>query len=242
MKRFVKSASIGLFGMSMVFALAGCPQNPPIVPVYQITVENMSASQPISPIVAATHSPGIVMFRAGTDASPGIIAVAENGDPAPLVAALEAIFLVTDIHNVGEPLTRMGTTADNFTDTATFELQSKPGDVLSLVGMLIATNDGFAGVDSTGLPTAGTKVVYALGYDAGSEDNTEMSEDIVDAASALGPVALEGDPNGNDNAGPDTDPAHVVMMHPGIQGGEDLSVEDHGWREPVLKVTITRMD
>jgi len=76
-----------------------------------------------------------------------------------------------------------------------------------------------------------------LGYDAGTETNTELSADLVDPCSALGPVALDGDPNGNNNDGIDT--SDPIGFHPGIAVSGDL-LEAHGWMGPVLALTITR--
>lgn len=108
--------------------------------------------------------------------------------------------------------------------------------------MLICTNDGFLGLAGAALPTAGT-VSYALnGYDAGREENTERSADLVDPCSVLGPVALAGDPNGNEDAVVATSPQEPIHHHPGIAGIGDLDVETHGWTDPVATVTVTRID
>jgi hypothetical protein len=64
-------------------------------------------------------------------------------------------------------------------------------------------------------------------YDAGSERNTEASTDIVDPCSLLGPVDLDGDPNGNINAGIDTvDP---IAVHPGVDGTIGDLLPAHDW-------------
>lgn len=224
----------------VTLALAGCPGMTPMpMQTYSVTVENLTSGQPLSPLVAATHPASVVMWRAGQTASPGLEAIAEDGDNAMMMTALEGNALVTDVVGAMMPIVPMGSTAGGFSDAMTFEIEATPMDVLSLAGMLIATNDGIYGIDSVGLPTSGTKVIYALGYDAGTENNTEMSEDIVDPASALGPVMLEGDPNMNENATVDTTPQGVIALHPNIAGGGDLSVDEHGWDEPVARITIT---
>jgi hypothetical protein len=74
---------------------------------------------------------------------------------------------------------------------------ANPGDRLSLATMLICTNDGFTGLDRAKLPIGGSEVFWTNGYDAGTENNTELSQDIVDACSALGPVTLACGPNGS---------------------------------------------
>lgn len=202
---------------------------------YEVTIRNRATSQPISPPVVVTHDRRVRLWRTGAAASDGLVAIAENGDPSVAFAALDGASGVTDVVNVGQPLTRKGTVAGDFTDTVTFQIEGNRGDVLSLAGMLICTNDGFAGIDSVRLPNHGSRTVNARAYDAGSEINSERSIDIVDACSALGPVVLDGDDNGNENDA--VDASGVVRAHRGVVGESDLLVA-HNWRRSILKVTI----
>lgn len=201
---------------------------------YEVTITNLAATQPISPPVVVTHERSVSFWKSGQAASDGIIAIAEDGDPSVAVAALEGVAGVTDVVNVGQPLTTAGTVFGDFTDTVTITIEGYPGDRISLAGMLICSNDGFAGLDSLKLPRS-QRTVEARGYDAGSEINTERSEDIVDACTDLGPVALDGDPNGNENDAVDAD--GVITRHRGIVGESDL-LEAHNWGRSVLSVSI----
>ncbi len=216
------------------------------VTVYEVTVTNlMLAGQPLSPPVATTHSADVVMFRLGETASEALNAIAQSGDPMPMVELLEGLETgITDVVNVGRPLTPAGTAVEvegnEVTDSATFTITAASGDFLSLATMLICTNDGFTGLDSAELPTEGAVTFELNAYDSGVEENTELSEDIVDPCSALGPITLDGDPNGNVNDGDVlTDPVGVIAPHENIQGVGDLDVEGHGWTDPVVSVTIT---
>ena len=203
---------------------------------YEVTLWNKAANQPISPPVVVTHDRDIRFWQRGSTASAGLIAIAEDGDPGVAVGMLEGLDGVTDVVNVGQPLTRRGTTFGDFTDSVTFTIQARPGDRLSFAGMLICTNDGFTGVDSLRLPSNHrTRVTYARGYDAGSEINSERSEDIVDACSDLGPVTLDGDGNGNENDTVDAD--GVISRHRGIVGESDL-LTAHNWRKGVVRVKV----
>ena len=206
---------------------------------YEVTLRNLAGSQPISPPVVVTHDRDTRFWQRGQEAAAELIAIAEDGDPGPATAWLSGLAGVTDVVNVGQPLTRRGTTFGDFSDTVTITITAAPGDRLSLAGMLICTNDGFVGLDSVRLKSSKrTTVRYARAYDAGSEVNTERSEDIVDPCSALGPVALDGDDNGNDNDGPDAD--GVVTRHRGIVGESDL-LPAHNWRSRVVQVSIKRI-
>lgn len=203
---------------------------------YEVTITNLAATQPISPPVLATHSTDVRFWRTGHAASEGIVAIAENGDPSVAEAALAGVAGVTDVVNVGQPITTAGSVFGDFTDTVTVTITAHRGDRLSLAGMLICTNDGFVGLDSLPLPNRGTRTAFARAYDAGSEINTERSEDIVDACSLLGPVVLEGDDNGNENDA--VDASGVITRHRGIVGESDL-LEAHNWPRRPVTVEIT---
>ena len=207
---------------------------------YRVTLTNLTGGQPFSPPAVATHRPGLRVFEVGALASDEIAAIAQDGNEAPLVSTLSADPRVTQVVDVGRPLTPHGVEKLGFTDSVTVEITARPGDRLSLATMLICTNDGFLGLAGAALPASGI-VSYALnGYDAGREDNTERSADLVDPCSALGPVPLPGDPNGNEDAAVATSPREPIHHHPGITGTGDLSVADHGWTDPVATVTVTR--
>lgn len=228
--------AIALLAIFAVVGSAGAAQ--PSVR-YEVTIHNLATGQPISPFVAATHRGSVRLFAVGQPASAAIEAIAEDGNQSLAATALHGAKHVTDVVDVAVPLTPHGTAVASFTDHVTFEISGHPGDKLSLAAMLICTNDGFVGGSRLNLPNHGS-VSYGLNaYDAGTEMNTELSGDIVDPCSALGPVALNGDPNGNENASVDTD--GVITHHPGISGGGDL-LAAHNWHNPAVEITITRLD
>ncbi len=213
---------------------------------YEVTIENLTDGQPFSPPVAATHGEDLHLFQVDGEASDALAAIAQDGDPIPLFQSVQAMDGVTDAVNVGAPLAPMGNEAMvngmPVTDTATFQIAAEPGDRLSLATMLICTNDGFLGLDSVELPESGSMEFELDAYDAGREENTEVSEDLVDPCSALGPVMLEGDPDGNVDSGEvATSPPEAIADHPGIEGDGELTADDHGWENPVARVTISVM-
>jgi hypothetical protein len=106
---------------------------------------------------------------------------------------------------------------------------------LSLASMLICTNDGFAGRSSVRLPGAlgHERTFYARAYDAGTEINTEAYIDLVGPCDGVG---------GSGMSNPDLAENGVVRRHAGIIGGVgDLTVADHGWEDPVMKITVERV-
>jgi len=87
-------------------------------------------------------------------------------------------------------------------------------------------------------PARAGRAVYVLdGYNAGTEDNTEQSVDLVDSCTDLGPAALPGDPDGNDDAAVNTVPPQRIAH---IRGSGELTPSLHGWRDPGALVVIER--
>lgn len=211
------------------------------VATYHVRLINLTTGQPFSPPVAATHRGDLHLFRVGRTASAEVEAIAEDGNQIPMVTLLGGLSRVTQVVDVARPLTPLGKTVGAFTPIVTFEITGRPGDKFSLLTMLICTNDGILGLDSVELPEKGRQIYVANGYDAGTEDNTEVSQDIVDPCTGLGPTALPGDPDGNDDAGVNTSPRQVIRHHPGIAGVGELSPATHGWLDPVALVIIERI-
>jgi len=209
---------------------------------YRVTLLNLTNGQPFSPPVAATHVRSIRMFQVGRRASDELELIAEDGNEIPMFERFSASDMVTQAVDVGRPLTPRGKVVGEFTDSATFEITAAPGDRFSIATMLICTNDGFLGLDAVKLPKAGSRTLFLNGYDAGTEQNTEDSIDLVDPCSLLGPTALPGDPDGNRDAEVDTSPAELIRHHPNIEEVGELLAEQHGWSDPVAMVTIERID
>src|SRR5918996_2597893 len=212
---------------------------------YEVTITNLTAGQPLTPPVVATHRSRHAVFDVGQPASVGVREIAENGNSAPLLAFLEA-----------DPLNQFGAFAES--STGPLVPPGVPGDAmfdqsatvtvnadrrthrLSFVSMLICTNDGFTGVDGLRLPhrVGKSTTVRTNSYDAFTERNTE------DYAHMVPPCqALIGDSSGEPGTGV-SDPAlaegGVITHHEGIQGGADLKPELHGWDDPVAELQVER--
>jgi hypothetical protein len=105
---------------------------------------------------------------------------------------------------------------------------------------LICTNDGFTGVDGMKLPDKVGKTTTKMtdGYDAFTEINTEDYADIVPPCQGL-----IGDTSGDPGTGvsnPALAEGGVITHHEGIQGGNDLDPEIHGWEDPVAEIEVER--
>lgn len=206
---------------------------------YEVTITNLTASQPLTPPLIATHRNASRLFQVGEPASFGLKEIAENGNLAPLLEALEGDEHVwhVAVAVAGDPPPLM----PGQSVTAALEA-SEGARFLSFVSMLICTNDGFTGLEGRRLPARiGEEIVFhTAAYDAGSEINTEDFADLVPPC----PV-LTGVPSSEPGTG-ESDPAlaenGVIHHHAGIQGNADLSVEVHGWSDPVAMVRVRRID
>lgn len=198
---------------------------------YTVTITNLTEGQPFSPGVIVSHSSDIHVFEAGAAPSQGVIEIAEDGMPATAAEALKGMMGsgVTDVVMIDAPIMRMGADAPN---TASYTISASEGDVLSVVTMLICTNDGFVGVDS--MPLTGEMAEsQATAFDAGSEVNNELTNSIVDPCGAAGPVEFAEDGNIDDLP----DDGNVIAEHQGIQGVGELT-DAHKWSGPVATITI----
>ena len=92
--------------------------------------------------------------------------------------------------------------------------------------MLIPTNDTFFAANGVTVPPQGTVTVRAPGYDAGSEPNDELCDNIP------GPVC------GGEGNSPDAGGEGFVHITAGIQGIGDLEPADYDWRNPVADIVI----
>ncbi|CAN5691212.1 spondin domain-containing protein [soil metagenome] len=207
--------------------------------LYEVTVENLTAGQPFTPPLIATHRPSTRMFSVGQAASLGVQEIAENGNLAPLMAALQADRHVADFAALFGPTVPPVLGGESVTG----QLRANLGATrLSWVSMLVCTNDGFTGSNSVRLPLhlGESIMLYTNGYDAGTEINTESFDDLVPPCGPLTGVDSQGRGTGESN--PALAEGGVIHHHPGIHGNADLIPAIHGWIDPVARVTITRVE
>jgi Spondin_N len=195
---------------------------------YKITITNTTTGQPFSPPIVVAHTSEANVFTVGEKASVGVQTIAETGSPANLAAALTGATGVLAVETFGGPILAGA--------SASLEIKAPPGMYLSVVTMLICTNDGITGVSNWKLPANGSDSVAAMAYDAGTEINTELTVDIVDPCGGAGPVAFAADGNGR------TGSSANIEAHPGIAGIGDLTVADHGWTGSVATIDIVAVD
>lgn len=86
-----------------------------------------------------------------------------------------------------------------------------------------------------------TASAYSLGYDAGTEVDTEDFADIVPPCQGL--VGVSSADPGTGTTNPALAEGGVISHHQGVDGGVDLVPAVHGWdtSAPVAKVVVERV-
>jgi hypothetical protein len=216
---------------------------------YEVTIRNLTTGQPLSPPVAAIHRSENQLFEVGEPATVGVREIAENGNNAPMLAFLEAnpFDTISDFAESPVPLFPEGTpggvqeppSPPEFPDRTTLTLTAdKHARHLSLVTMLVCTNDGFTGVNSLDLPKkeGRSMTVRTNAYDAHTEVNEEDLAHIVPPCQLIGVSSGEA---GMDVSNPALAEGGVIAHHEGIKGGSDLVPSVHGWTDPVAEIKVT---
>jgi hypothetical protein len=220
MKRF-------LFGLT-VLLLVGVVAMPAVAAPHnggarrwQVTVENLTpaGSQPLSPPLVVVHSQRADVWSVGTIANHGVAAIAEDADNAPLEEVLPDVPGVATVFTVaGGPIPSGG--------SRSFEVETRGRSArLSLLTMLVNTNDAFTGLDSVRVHGKGA-VIETMAYDAGSERNNELAG-FIPGPCCNNPFVR--DPEGA-----------LIRPHDGITGVGDLDPAVYDWPEPAARITITR--
>lgn len=202
------------------------PAPVPVDFVYQVTVTNMTAAQPLSPVAVVAHDSGN-LWKVGEAASVALEVLAEGGDNSGVLATGGALSSAGGAGPIGP----------GSSDTIEIAVQDKSDALLSFATMLVNTNDAFAGLDAYnlgGLSEVGMSYTTVLPtLDAGTEFNSEA------AGTMPGPA------DGGEGYNPTRSGRGVVYFHPGVvtsDDGLDTSVLTvaHKFDNPAVRVTVTR--
>jgi hypothetical protein len=205
------------------------------VRVYDVTITNLATGQLLSPPVVATHAGDYAVFEVGERASEGLWTVAEQGNPMKLAEELRAAPEVDAVAVAAGPLHRVGGSGESI---VTLRIEGRGQEHLSVTMMLGCTNDGFTGLSSVPLSRSMVPVTYyGAAYDAGTERNNQLWSSMPDGRNALGPAPR--DPDGQNDRELTDDP---IAMHMGIVPGVGNLTEAFVWSDPVVKITIQRVE
>ena len=217
--------------------VAGSLSSPLVMAKDNISVEitNLSNALYYTPLLVSAHNKDTHIFQPGSTASASLQAMAEGGNISELDTDLASV----GANNVVDPAG--GLLAPGASATANLAV-NRGNRYLSIVAMLLPTNDGFVGLDALKIPKKrGSHIFYLNGYDAGTEANDE----IINGGGDPGTPGIPADPGGNSGTGASgvtgADHNTTVHIHRGIVGGasSDLDAAVHRWMNPVAKVVIT---
>lgn len=203
---------------------------------YSITVTNLTAGQPFSPLTYSLHYSGFSPFTIGMPATVGLEKIAESGASDDFLAeAMANTDVLLADHAAGLTLPGQTTT---FNINLTTEMAKINQLRFSMVNMLGNTNDGFSGVNSAAigeLAVGESLSINAISYDAGTEMNSESQ------------ATIPGPAGGGEgfNAARD-DRINQITMHPGAVTHDDGKMDStltqiHRWDNPVARIIITRV-
>lgn len=194
-----------------------------------MTLTNLSAAQPMSPVITVLHQAHGILFSLGKPASTALEQLAEGGDNAPLLAET-AVNETVEATVGGNGLILPG-------GSDTVMLTGVEADCISLATMLVNTNDAFTGadcIDVSSLMSGESMHLNAIAFDAGTEANSEA------AATIPGPAG------GGEGFSAERDDRNFVAAHGGVVTNDDgLAISAltgaHRWDNPVASIVIKRM-
>ncbi|MBO2550812.1 spondin domain-containing protein [Shewanella algae] len=206
----------------------------------EISINNLTHGNHFTPLLIAAHDDNSHLFQAGEPASSALQKMAEGGDISELQQAVTANNGVI-VANPAAGLLAPGAKVEKVM------LDSGALTHLSLVAMLLPTNDAFVGLDGWEIPsTPGSYTLYLNAYDAGTEANDEQ----ITGGGAPGVPGIPAAPDGmggqNGTGVMDDSSNDRVHIHPGLLGDtdpnggiSDVDSRIHRWLNPVAALVVT---
>lgn len=206
----------------------------------EININNLTHGNHFTPLLIAAHDGNSHLFQAGEPASSALQKMAEGGDISELQQAVTANNGVI-VANPAAGLLAPGAKVEKVM------LDSGALTHLSLVAMLLPTNDAFVGLDGWEIPsTPGSYTLYLNAYDGGTEANDEQ----ITGGGAPGVPGIPAAPDGmggqNGTGVMDDSSNDRVHIHPGLLGDtdpnggiSDVDSRIHRWLNPVAALVVT---
>lgn len=231
MKRFLCSLSLLAAGI----APAGATQ-------FDVEIVNLTRGSYFTPFLVAAHADSASLFTSGEVASDSLQAMAEGGDIAALSADVSALNATIVENPAG------GLLAPGARTTASLNTDGAPDNTrLSVVAMILPSNDGFMGLNSVEIPTEPGRYMFSVNaYDAGTEGNDEVV-----GSGAPGEPGYPAPPpvlasSGSGGSGINATAEGFVHIHRNVLGDDDPSGGNsdidntvHRWLNPVVRIVIT---
>ncbi len=239
-----KQKTLSLIALSSLFLVA-CgsdndlevepPTPPPPVAMakFEVNVTNITNDQPYSPIAVISHDDSYSAFTIGESATAGLELLAEGGD--------NSSFIQEASDHSGSNIQSSGSApvGPGGSDTIEIEMPASEANLLSVISMLVNTNDAITGrvnINVSELASGESISLRGVAYDAGTERNTE----------AVGTIPGPADGGEGFNAARD-DLADQVTMHPGVVSVDDglttsILTEAHRIDNTVILIRVTRTE
>jgi hypothetical protein len=222
-----------VFVAAAAMILAGCDDDDDgSMKRFEVSVSNLTAHQPFSPVALLLHDEGYTAWRMGEAASTELEELAEGGSPDGFITSAEPDPAVLD--------TTAGSSPVGMGQTSLFEVmaEDEAGLFLTAATMLVNTNDAFTGLNSAAIGEMAEgeeKVFFTSALDAGTENNSEALVDVP------GPAA------GGEGYNPARNDQNIIIVHPGVVSVDDGLMtsaldESYRWDNPVAKITIRRVE
>jgi len=233
-KKSNRLLTLGILASLVLAACGGSSNNKShsLMKAYKVTVHNVTANQPFSPVAVIVHMPAYSAFKPGQAASTALEHLAESGSNKQLLAEAQTNAAVISNKSGNGAIPPGGMETINISipkDTTGFKL--------TLASMLVNTNDGFASRSTSkivGLNVGDSVDMNLLAWDAGTEANDEANGVPGPAAGGSGyDASRQGDIN-------------FVTIHQGVVTKDDGLLtsklnESHRFDNPVGLVHIERV-
>lgn len=209
---------------------------------YTIEINNLTTGAYFTPFLVAAHSDNTSLFKTGEVASTNLQAMAEGGNINGLLNDVQS----TGGRIIANPAG--GLLAPGASTTANLGALNPELTELSIVAMLLPSNDGFAGLNSLTLPTEnGTYTYYLNTYDAGTEANNELRGGGAPGVAGMPvPPPLQPLLGTNGEGIPNTQAEGFVSIHRGVLGDldntggySDIDAANQGWANNTVSITVT---
>ncbi|TPV57775.1 hypothetical protein FJ444_11435 [Aestuariibacter sp. GS-14] len=203
------------------------PEPEPVTRTYYLGLLNVTESQPFSPVTALIHNDQR-LWEVGESASVPLEILAEGGDNSEL--------MILDGVTMAE--TGLAPLPPGYSEGFEFTIDEDDVAYLTVVTMLVNTNDAFTGITNKSLAELAVhdSITMMLPvYDAGTEANDEV------AGTIPGPA------DGGEGFNAERDDADTVSYHPGVVSSQDglpesVLMAEHRFDNPVARLIITRVE
>lgn len=240
MRNLIRSALLSATALTAALSACrgGSHDDTPAMARYEVTFNNLTAGQAMSPLALIAHDAAYQAFAPGQAASIALERLAEGGDNSLILNEAK-----TDTIHVWQASSGAGLVQPGISETLQLEIPVAQiaSARLTLLSMLANTNDAFAALNSAAIGTlpVGQSLSFDLpAYDAGTEAHSETAD------SMPGPAAAGGLREGFNPARDDLN--NRISVHPGVLTKDDglpasVLTQLHHWDNPAARLSVRRL-